>query len=321
MRLLFPTFLICLGTVPFAVAVENDGAARPSVEETIEAAKKEIDHLQGPDLSKQGRGSRIGGGLPELDPLIAPSVPMQTSSEKLEKDLRKQQKKKENWLLEGMEKTARTSADGRLIEKDKGRDPHSNTEFASAAEEEALTDGDPFTATEAEIEANRSSERTAGEEKKVEVVNPLDSFMASWISPKDAEILRASGAMKDAGRASSTGSAGHELIASLSLPGGGSSSGGGGLDLSNLNFGGDRFSRTAGGDAVNPFLAGLELPPPGPAASGPSANINAFAPPPPTASSMFESPDSAAPKYEKRDDQRYTPPPRTDKYFPQLNRF
>jgi len=301
-----------------------DGPAPAAPGDSITATKREFDSikaLRDPALPASAKGTLPNLQVPELH-TTTPDAARRAKQKQAEAAAKAKKSGTGNWLVDAMEKDARTQAGDRGSASDgSGRrtrdgrsDAASEDLLETDAEARSLLAGDE---TASGLEAARDERRT--ERKSVEerpnVVNPLTQFLGSWMTPQDYALLRPG--LDDSGRRND-------------VPGGaGGSAGGGGLaggeSAAQLAFLESRPVSPANAPVrENPFLQALELPasPAGSSLSAPSANFTlpemsaapASAPLlPATTVAPTPAPRSTVPDFAK--------PALEEKYFKQLKRF
>ena len=125
----------------------------------------------------------ISVGVPDALSLQPPRAPTRREAEKL----KAQREKSANWLLEAMRQPASSKA---RLKTDRDAPPALGATDAADEETAArlqseLLDGGRVTARENPAARSAKPEN----EEKSAPVNPLDAFMASWMTPRDFELL------------------------------------------------------------------------------------------------------------------------------------
>lgn len=308
-----------------APASSDSASAAPSTEATIDSVGQQIRALEKMDPKLQVN-DKLGIDLPGQDALLAPSLDSANTAiqsangrdpRQVRKELQKQQKKQANWLLDAMEKTERTTPDGKAImPKD---DLDSKTAAGHSVIDDSADENLDLVSMMAKEETKKQEKESAKrqiEKPKIEVKNPLDDFMKNWVSGGDLQLLQGAGVVGGSSSSSaSSASAGPSLPASVAPSTG-------------VNI--DTPSASPVSVDTNPFLAALEplktdsISSAGPAQSSAPGAITALTPADTSApaSGPTYSPVPEPPKEQRRDDQRYAPSSNDQqKYFPQLNPF
>ncbi|HZZ20724.1 MAG TPA: hypothetical protein VFE25_15215 [Opitutaceae bacterium] len=175
------------GPLLFVAAMAAARAAEPAAapQDSISAAKSDLATIKAPqaqsDLSQalpgldmKDVGSVPGATLPTLSSLLNPDDQLGPNG------LKKKKEGTGNWLIDAMDKTdperAKSKDKGDLLKTDS--DAVRGDEHASNRTENEF------------VLMDQSREKThESEPAKAPVFNPLDSFMAGWISAKDQEVL------------------------------------------------------------------------------------------------------------------------------------
>lgn len=307
-----------------ASAPAADGPAPAAPGDSISAAKREFDSikaLRDPALPAPSKGTLPNLQVPELH-TTTPDAARRVKQKQAEAAAKAKKSGTGNWLVDAMEKDARTQAGNRGSASD-GAGRRTRDSRSEAASEDSLeTDAEGRSLLAADeavsgLDATRGERRTERErvDERPNVVNPLTSFLGSWMTPQDYALLRPG--LDDSGRRNDVPA------------GAGGSAGGGGLaggeSTAQLAFLESRPASPANPPVrENPFLQALEFPasPTGSSLSAPSPTFTlpemsaapAAAPLlPATAVAPTHPPKSTVPDFAK--------PALEEKYFKQLKRF
>lgn len=304
-------------------------APASSTPPSIESAKKEFDALKAArEAAQRGQGS---GALPRMtvpelqiglgsDPRPAQGTKANPATDPT--------KKSANWLLDGMAREA-ARRDG-----DRGRAPNSNardrrepTTRESGAAGPTLADGVPVEAGSlTDPQSGPSSARDAldtaqsEKEKTSEAPNPLNRYLAEWMTPRDYATLKPS--LTEGLGADGSGRGGLGDVALPASMGGGLSGvtlPGGITAPDTIAAGSKAASPTIAPPRENPYLQSFALP------SAPATSLPATPPPPAPSSAApvlsplpSPAPVNPAPKPAVPD---FARPAQDEKYFKQLKRF
>lgn len=298
--------LLCAaGFATMAVARADDPAAKAAAD-PISTTRRELEVLKterpGLSTSKPVLPSANDLSMPSLTPAPLPVLPKKQTDE-----MPGQQRKSSGWLVDAMEKSARTNRDARGVSRGRGA--------ASAATDDAEDASSGQGALGPQVGGRRvGRESTAGSRADLasEVRNPLDAFMAGWMTERDFKLTQESA----------------DANSSLGLPG---LPAAGGATAFEAGFGGiSRDSSSRPADEMgsgrsptakeNPYLQSLAGPAPA-AIALPETNVRPANLPTPTArpATVVNEPTPAprnppsGPATLKRSDDA--------KYFPQLKRF
>lgn len=310
MRLVIATFAICCWSVCLA------GTSAPPSEPTaspIASAKRDFEAVKSARGSVEQQSLELPkASAPELhivsEPLPFSPVRLDAKDKDKTRDGARQHGKSDNWLLNAM-KDSRTSS---------SRDTASATErgeSSPADTADALHESRDFRG-ETDIKAS-AHEKSALPAKHAEpVANPLDGYMAAWMTPGDFQLLKSTSAASNGGALSGTmlpQTFGEQIIPppaprQTSSPVTGFAANAPGSNPQSLSQG-------------NPYLPDLAIP--GADAARPAGSSFqspvTFTPPPPPVTPAFRPPTDQPNKeptpselLKARDD---------SKYFPQLKRF
>lgn len=285
-----------------AVVLAGSGVARaegePAADSLVETVLRDLRELPHESLrSSPSVRDAAAAAIPPPPLPDAPAPKARTMTTREREEQLQKQKAARNWLLDGMQKNqpGRASADKATI--DQPADSGSSSRWVAAdSPERAL---------------HEPGRKPEPEEVPGEVLNPLDPFLAEWMTRSDFQLLRGS----DSPKGSRTGGSSRWIDApspNLSLP--------------TVPAGSARTGRVEPVEArPNPYLELLAPPPsasrprstsepsrgmvPLPGSSAPSARSR-MAPPPSRTEDAPRAPT------------QWKPPPTVDeKYFPQLKRF
>lgn len=316
---------------PLTAAEAPPPASTPAPAQSIESAKKEFEALKAArEAAQRGQGSTALPRMtvPEFQTGLGDPRPTQGTKANPALD---PTKKSANWLVDGMAREA-ARRDG---ERDRSPNPNAR-ERREPSTREGGANGVPSDEAGLSTEASANDLRNetpsardsrdrshAEKEKTSEAPNPLNRYLAEWMTPRDYATLKPSIAdgLSASGSAQSSGLRDLALPASLggglsgiTLPGGIAPPGADGL-----GSGPKSSSSVTPPPRENPYLQSFALPP-APATSLPA--------PPPTPApfttspvlSPMPSPTPATPAA-KPAVPDFTRPAHDEKYFKQLKRF
>jgi hypothetical protein len=172
-------FLLALA----AASARAGDAPPPPDTDSIAAAKRDFDSIKGSTAPAVG-----GMALPSIDmkdlgptpgsPLLEAPTPLPTDKD-LSLDPTKKKAGTGNWLVDAMEKnkdgTTKSGKPGDDLLKD-------DADLAADGDKEEGRGGK-------EAQANTEAREGSGPKETSHVYNPLDSFMGSWISARDHDLL------------------------------------------------------------------------------------------------------------------------------------
>jgi hypothetical protein len=302
--------LLGLGAAQRAAAAESEGRVAPVVirtpdDDSIAISKREFDAAKSsrdPALQQKTDIPRLS--TPELSVGVSGFSGLPAKPDSTEKE-----KKSANWLVDAMEKKPASSAD---------RNKRSSRGLADGEHErdrDSLRDGlarSPGDAAKDGASRDSDSPDAKQNENKTTVVNPLDRYLAGWMSPGDYALLKPG--LTESGRASGPGS-------SSSLP---SALGGTGLpgapSMVGMLPGAPAPLVIPPSPRANPYLEILNGPAPAavpapvvyapPPVVTPAPKVPVFAAPPPA---PIDPAKSKVPDFVK--------PAQDEKYYKQLKRF
>lgn len=294
-----------------ALAEERKAAPVPGGETSIDAARQDFDAVK----ALRQPGGQPKGDLPRI---VLPDLPANEReptvwrAEKKTKMGELEERKKKNWLVDAMEKSADSNSHKQSKDRNKSEEPNP---FLLAIEENRA-EGASSIVPPNEPGTERKSEKTEAREPRPAARNPLAGFMAGWMTPQDYALLQPKGetpAAKDALPTTHSGG----LTASAGFLG--ESLGAGAIDgataLTPASGGRRDFTATP---KENPYLQTV-LPEPSPAVL--------VQPPAPTvlnpaSAPRVQTPPASIPEAPQRSTRPDFAQPRTDdKYFKPLKRF
>jgi hypothetical protein len=281
--------------------------------DSISAAKRDLAAIKSPVAQPDSAGNLPGldlhdvGGAPPADHLDAP--PLLSPDAELGPDgLKKRKEGTGNWLVDAMDKDRKDDRAGKGRGGDKDDLLKSDLDLLKA-------DDRAGTHPEKEFQAlDQTREKADAEEPRAPAYNPLDSFMSSWISAQDHDLLVP--AAKPGGLAGDPGKGRPDSLQSLEL--------GPGNAPDNLLPPLDTSALGDGKPGANPYVADLEAAAPVAAHAFPAPEALGFAPadltdiPAGITSSgidarPLDTPRSALPDFAQPSDD--------DKYFRQMKKF
>jgi hypothetical protein len=294
-----------------AVATASAGDPQAPAQDSIAAAKKDFAQLKASSALPEGASALPSLDMKEMGPLpgSAPAAPTPLPTDKeASLDPSKRRTGTGNWLVDAMDKEERKS--------ERGKSPLLG-EDALKAENDLLAESERNAASSAKDgQGTEAPEKADSKETAREAYNPLTSFMGSWVSARDHELLLPSAKGETVIEGDGTRSR-VDALPGLDLGGPSASSD---SALSPPDTGGFSDSRPAS----NPYLALLDF--------GPSPAFKAFTSP--------EIPGFEAPAGQEvprglpmsgvdprpLDASRtfipdFAQPPDDDKYFKQMKRF
>lgn len=298
-------------------------ASAPTPAQSIESAKKEFEALKAArEAAQRGQGSTALPRLsvPELQTGLGDPLPAQGTKANPAVD---PTKKSANWLVDGMTKEA-VRRDG---DRSRSTEPYARDRGAngSSSDETGVSDAASANDPRNEITSTRDSRSAdhSDREKSAEAPNPLNRYLAAWMTPRDYATLKPSltEGLSAHGAAQSSGLGEVSLPASLggglsgvTLPGGIAPPGADPLSLSPKGS-----SPAISPPRENPYLQSFALPaapattlPATPPASAPFTVAPVMSPmPSPTPAAPAAKP--AVPDFAR--------PAQDEKYFKQLKRF
>jgi hypothetical protein len=279
-----------------ACAARADSPPAPS--DSISDAKKDLAQIRAPSPGQDLGASLQGAGLKDIGAVpggVHAEAPPAIDSAKEAGEPPGKKEGTGNWLVDAMDKQAEREHSGKAKEKDE-----------QLKEDLALIRGEDRKPDRDNLLLEEPKERDAPPREEAEkAVNPLDSFMSSWVAPRDRELLltRADPARSD------------------TLPGLDAPQAPGAPDL--LPAGAPDPATFAEPPALNPYVAALELP------EAPALRL--LGPAEPADFAQAALPDlsrgisSGAPDARPGDSRSFIPdfaqPSDDDKYFKQLKRF
>ncbi|HEY1110005.1 MAG TPA: hypothetical protein VGE76_15250, partial [Opitutaceae bacterium] len=252
-------------------------AAEATPARSIEEARKEFDALKAArEAAQRGQGTALPRvAVPELhtglgDPRPTPGTKANPATDPA--------KKSANWLVDAMTKEPGSRRDG-----DRGRavDSAFRESAGDGVGVEAALDDPQSAPSSSAARHGRGANAASEKEKSAEVPNPLNRYLAEWMTPRDYATLKPSlteGLAADGAGASRGG------LGEISLPA--SMSGG----LSGITLPGGAGPNPADGDAPG---AGLKSPAIAPPRENPY--LQTFVPPAPPSPSTAAQPPVPAP--------------------------
>jgi hypothetical protein len=285
-----------------ALAAADPAPPPPAAADPVKAAKQGLEDIHASALSPDGAAALPGLSLPEVAPL--PSAPAPESPLPPESGLGPDGLKKKagtgNWLVDAMEKADRDAKADKAPGRAQDRDEQLKADLELLRGEEKDPAHPEREAAALDLTAKAKPE---ADELKAPAYNPLDAFMAGWISARDHDLLVP--AKVDPGDPAHAD----------------------GLDLGPadaLRAGPEASALNELRAAPNPYLAELERSPPSAASSLAAPLLPALVPP-----DLLEpavAPLSAGADARPADNARsvvpdFAQPSGDDKYFPQLKRF
>lgn len=271
-------------------------------------------HDRAPDSAVSGAIATIESSN-DISPLLPPTEDRKESRDQLE---RRREWAKQNWLIDGMRKAGQSPAESaREME-------------TSAAEERARpllegrsvgSESDQWLSEAIDAQSSSDAHRAPIDESKLsasvpadDVVNPLEGFMAQWMTPGDLKLLRPTAEGANPGKRSVD-----KLAVSIGPKNATEAPPAGAA------FNGFTLTNRTGDAGTNPFLPAVDISSFTPIESAPSR-----APARATNVLQTSQSDRPAPVYqpteptatEKKTGEPWRPPARDDeKYFPRMKRF
>lgn len=317
MRIKGTILLLVLG-VAAGAAEETPATAAPaaSPERGIAGARAELDAIKALRAPVVPSKSELSGvTTPQLQ--IEDGSPIWSDARTTRRRLEEAEKKSKNWLVEAMEKDRRLDS----TERESGRQlTQTEGERILAARDELRPQGEGeipaggLAAHEAEMRAAETrKEQSSAPERPPLVTNPLDTFMAGWMTPQDFSLLRPGSTDRGLERGVATD------VSAAALPGYVTS----GVGATTPGLAGDELGRgvfsTAPASTENPYLQALVLPGPADTMRAPVPPIVQPAPAPVSTPVYTPPPAGADSARSKIPD--FARPPVDEKYFKQLKRF
>lgn len=182
--------------VGLLIALVARGAeeAKKTDGDSIAASRRELEALKAERIDLRARNVTV----PELD---APEDTFRPQDSLMSKKARDELKakakaaKSANWLIDAMEKNASTEKDSRKpsgSEKIKTGEPRLTSGTLSGDQNTRL-DVDALSGRRnSDVRQPATTESREAKAPKEEVINPLAGFMASWMTPRDYELLQKS---------------------------------------------------------------------------------------------------------------------------------
>lgn len=294
---------------PCGVAAESEGrfapVVRPAEGDSITVSKKEFDAVKSsrdPALQPKGDVPRLSA--PEMSTGISGFSGLPAT-----KPTDPKEKKPANWLIDAMEKSASADRNKRssrgLADGERERDSSDNPLTRSAGD--AAKDG-----SNSARDSDSGNAKEDNDRKTTTVVNPLDRYLAGWMSPQDYALLKPG--LTEAANGGRAG--GKDALSSLpqapgtmGLPGANT--------ISALVPGAPAPLIAPPPPKANPYLEALNAPAPIPAVTyvppavvTPAPKVPVFAAPPPA---PIDPAKSKLPDFVK--------PAQDEKYYKQLKRF
>ncbi|MCX6956363.1 MAG: hypothetical protein NTV51_29870 [Verrucomicrobia bacterium] len=290
--------LLCWATIAFAEEKPPSPPPASPPEDTLETARRELEAIKSvrggveqprPDLPRFSIPEAPGSSAapPRLPPRLTPTDAAAA-------------KKSANWLVDAMMKKPAPSVDGRDRRSSDGAEGTDLAEKGAAAGETNL---------EAKVTFGDATQRRGATKSGDPALNPLNGFMAGWMSAQDYKLLQPGMGQESSANLIARGESSSYLSAA---PGGAA----GGASLAGT--GRTTTARPATPPRENPFLAAAP-PSPAPVPPGLSGVIppkpKTAVPPPKTTPPPPEPPPqkSATPDFVKPNDDA--------KYFKPLKRF
>jgi len=285
------------------IAAEPKSAEKTAPpDDTIAAARRDLETIKAArGASETPKAGLPGFAAPELQ--TAPPPPRRAATPLTSAEAAAA-KKSANWLVEAMMKpTARSDESQR-----RGERSETSSAFADGDKETDTPSGER-TATS---ERNEAQPRRETAENSASVVNPLNGFMAGWMTPQDFKLLQPGMAGESAAHRVARGDTSPRF-----------SDGAMGTDLAGLApFGRPASNAPMPAPRANPFLAEFAAPGTGTPAGRANVPLPAAVPPPSAPVSMLNAtpPPLVAPSA-KPATPAFVKPNDDAKYFKPLKKF